>query len=203
MLPTFMAAYPCEVELKVVDGHGDSQHFSLTRVELIGTNVDLLQHSALLKFGSGKVYKLTFMEHKYAVRGPIALFLSVNGKKAIKKVVTIGGCPQRLSIVVDPGLLGPEDSVNMILVGKIKGCAITGDWWVRVYPMFGLEVTEASVEGTIKPDGGFVASGFMGGQRGLLIIGRGKQPIKVIGLDVYTGKTNQLGVIDLASSCPT
>ena len=66
-------------------------------------------------------------------------------------------------------------------------------------PMFG---TFRVLEGHIGQDGTFELTGSMQGERHLMIIGKDKQPVKVVGIDVTVGTHNEQGTIDLTGSCP-
>ena len=195
-------AASCQVELKVFNGYGDPLEFTISRVVPSGKSIDLLTHPDFLNFAPTNKHILVFSKDTYALLSPFDLFLQTSGKKLLSKhTVSVTDCPQRITIVTNPGLVGPNDSVGTLVFGKIQGCKITGDWWVRVYPMFGSEKTDAAVEGTVQKDGSFQASGYMGGQRSLLIVGRGKEPVEVIGVNVYTGKINEIGTVDLTNRC--
>ena len=194
-------AASCQVELKVFNGYGDPLEFTISRVVPSGRSIDLLTYPDFLNFAPTNKHILVFSKETYAFRSPLDLFLRTSGQKLLSKhTVSVTNCPQRITIVTD-SLVGPNDSVGTLVFGKIQGCKITGDWWVRVYPMFGSEKTDAAVEGTVQKDGSFQASGYMGGQRSLLIVGRGKEPVEVIGLNIYTGKINQIGTVDLTNRC--
>ena len=197
-----LSASSCQVELVVVNGYGDPLEFTISRVVPSGKRLDLLTHPELLNFAPTNKHVLVFSKDTYAFLSPLDLFLRTSGQKFPNMHrVTVTDCPQRITIVTEPSLVGPNDSVGTLVVGKIQGCKMKGDWWVKVYPMFGSEKTDAAVEGTVRLDGTFRASGFMGGQRSLLVVGRGKEPIEVIGANIYTGKINQLGTIDLTNRC--
>ena len=196
-----LSAASCQVELVVLNGYGDPLEFTVSRVVPSGRSIDLLTHPDLLNFAPTNKHILVFYKDTYAFLSPLDLFLRTSGQKLLSKhTVSVTNCPQRITIVTD-SLVGPNDSVGTLVFGKIQGCKITGDWWVRVYPMFGSEKTDAAVEGTVQKDGSFQASGYMGGQRSLLIVGRGKEPVEVIGLNIYTGKINQIGTVDLTNRC--
>ena len=197
-----LSASSCQVELVVLNGYGDPLEFIVSRVVPSGKSIDLLTHPDLLNFAPTNKNILVFSKDTYAFLSPLDLFLRTSGQKLLSKHrVTVTDCPQRITIVTEPSLVGPNDSVGTLVVGKIQGCKMKGDWWVRVYPMFGSEKTDAAVEGTVRLDGTFRASGLMGGQRSLIVVGRGKEPIEVIGANIYTGKINQLGTIDLTNRC--
>jgi hypothetical protein len=197
----------CEVEIKAYSGFGDQVEFKILKLVHSESKVDLLRHPEIVDFFPNNKSILRFKLPTYAFRGTFDLQLELRGQKAesigLKRqthTISIGGCPQRVTLVVS-GLMGPEDSVGTRVIGSVKGCKFDGDWWVKLYPMFGTEKTDAAVEGTIQANGSFSATGYMGGQRSLLIVGRGKDPLKMVALDIYTGKTNVVNPLDLSSVC--
>jgi hypothetical protein len=110
-------------------------------------------------------------------------------------------CPQRASIRVgESELYG--DVLYVTIRGRASGCRFSGDWWIRAMPMFGTSSSQPALDGYIQQDGTFALSGQMQAERHLVVFGRDKQPVKAIGVDVTVGKDNDVGIVDLAGSCP-
>jgi hypothetical protein len=87
--------------------------------------------------------------------------------------------------------------------GHLSGCQFTGDWWVRAMPMFGGPGAAWAYDGHIRSDGKFSISGNMPGVRHMIVVGKDKQPIRVIAVDVTVGiAENEAGSVDLTGLCP-
>lgn len=96
-----------------------------------------------------------------------------------------------------------KDMVGGGFVGHLSGCEFTGDWWVRAMPMFGPPGEAWAYDGHIRSNGDFTLGGKMPGVRHMLVVGKGKQAIKVVALDVAVGITrNDAGNIELGGTCP-
>ena len=54
----------------------------------------------------------------------------------------------------------------------------------------------------METDGTFSLSIGATGIRRLLVIGKGKQPIRVLGVDITVGEQRNIGVVDLTGACP-
>jgi len=68
--------------------------------------------------------------------------------------------------------------------------------------MFGGHDRVHVVDGYVESDGAFWVVLEVYGVRHLLIVGKGKKPLKVIGVDVTIGQNIKLGVVDLSGQCP-
>ncbi len=68
--------------------------------------------------------------------------------------------------------------------------------------MFGGHDRVLVIDGYVQSDGAFWLVLDAYGVRHVLIIGKGREPVKVIGLDVTVGKKIDAGVIDLNGQCP-
>jgi hypothetical protein len=119
----------------------------------------------------------------------------------LTRTVPLTACRQRMSIE-----FGQEDSgadVNGTeLKGRISGCPLVGDWWVRAVPMFGGHEEFAIFDGYVQAPGGEFSVTVSGGERHILVVGKGGEPVKALGVNVTSGITRDLGTIDLAGSCP-
>lgn len=115
--------------------------------------------------------------------------------------VPLFACRQRTSIRT--GLLEAAGDFYAITVkGRLTGCSLSGDWWVRAMPMFGSQFHAAIYEGIVEPDGTFFLSGNMSGERYIVVIGRDGKPVKTIAVDVVEGGNNDVGAVNLRGLCP-
>src|SRR5579871_4274880 len=106
--------------------------------------------------------------------------------RTLRRRVVLTACHQRTSIV-----FGESDSAvdvaSSTVSGRISGCEIAGDWWVRAMPMFGGQDSPTSYEGYVAGDGLFHIDASFAGHRHILIIGRGKDPVRAIPVNVVVG----------------
>lgn len=194
----------CVMELRVYDGFGNRLEFRVTRVSPEDKpEINLLTKVPKYITSTGDRLSFTgrsFTEHSLRGRVVVITLEDAKGRKVVKPVVLLD-CPQRISIRYGQSDLGIDvDSVPV--TGRVSGCRFVGDWWVRVLPMFGAQNRDYVVNGYVQSDGTFRLSAAAEGVRHLLVIGKGKQPIKVIGFDVTLGKTSDIGVVDLSGQCP-
>ena len=114
--------------------------------------------------------------------------------------VTLLDCIQRVSLVA--GQLDSGDDVWATTIkGRIVGCKLSGDWWIRAVPMFGPQQS-LSHEGVIRPtDGVFHITGSLVGVRHLLIVGKNGRPAKSFATNVTVGAANDVGPLDISGSC--
>ncbi|MBS1827467.1 MAG: hypothetical protein JST93_19280 [Acidobacteria bacterium] len=116
----------------------------------------------------------------------------------------LGSCRQRTSMrfgLKETGLCVSSTRVK----GRIAGCRIEGDWWIRAMPMFG-DSGNLYDESSINPaTGEFTISSTFTGARHVFVIGRGKDPIHAFAFNVTQGGTlemNDVGVVPLGGLCP-
>jgi hypothetical protein len=133
------------------------------------------------------------------ISASIEVTLSGGNGAEIKKRVTLMECQQRWSVqygILDTG----RDVAWSTVTGRMLGCTLTGDWWIRAVPMY--EDGPISNGHVRLTDGSFsVPVGTRGG-RHILVIGKDRTPVKVLGFDVVAGGKNDTGVVDLSGSCP-
>jgi hypothetical protein len=127
------------------------------------------------------------------------VMMSAKGK--VYKWVVVMACIQRTSLQTGQSDAGPDVSWSRAS-GVFSGCALHGDVWVRMVPMFdshkGLN-HEGVVEGRT---GQFSITSNFSGERHILILGRGKDPIAVFGVNLTVGRDNPLGEFKLNRPCP-
>jgi hypothetical protein len=68
--------------------------------------------------------------------------------------------------------------------------------------MFGTPDESAAVQGYIRQSDGVFRIFFPNGERLIVVIGRGRDPLKVFAVNVTAGSKNDIGTVDLADSCP-
>jgi len=99
--------------------------------------------------------------------------------------------------------LGTGDVAWSVIKGRINGCTLAGDWWIRAVPMFGSQDSPIIHEGFINlSDGAFWIPSSIHGERHIIVIGRDKEPLKVLAFDAAEGGKNDVGAVDLSNSCP-
>ncbi len=162
---------------------------SLNLLSVARAGVKITPSGDRIIFSSGEIVGLTI---EVTLEGPKGAVVTT------QMVVT--SCRLRRSLFFGQSETGADVSgVNMI--GRLSGCKFEGDWWVRTVPMFGGHERVFAVDGYVQSDGNFWLVLEGDGVRHLLIIGKGKKPIKSIGFDVTAGKKINAGVIDLSSHC--
>ena len=87
------------------------------------------------------------------------------------------------------------------LIGRVHGCPLSGDWWVRVVTMFGRTAGLAH-EGFLDPTGHFLVESSFTGERHILILGKGREVVTATGINLKVGAKNVAPDLDLSSSCP-
>jgi hypothetical protein len=191
----------CVLEVPVYDAHGN-------RVSSVVKSVRLE--------GSGGANLLTIEDKAYrvVVDGPRLYFPDVligrrrleltietaAGLKA-KRLVPLMSCRQRTSLEL--GRLDTVGDVSSTTVrGRLVGCNLGGDWWIRAMPMFGALESVTIHEGFVRPDGVFKMTSSFTGERYVFVVGNGKRVIKALAADVVVGETNDIGEVDLRGLCP-
>ncbi len=124
-----------------------------------------------------------------------------DGQRRFKQRVTLMSCEQRWSITRGQLDSGADVSGSMVS-GRFSGCVFSGNWWIRAMPMFGAEQSPRAFDGYVKNDGSFQVTASLAGQRYIFVVGKDKQPIKAIAVDVVVGGKNETGIVDLTGLCP-
>jgi hypothetical protein len=193
---------PCFVEIPVYDATGNRLEVTVTEVSFAegAPGIDLLTTSRQeyrVTRGKDRLYF-----SKRILGRIVELTLAVQAGMRAKKRVALMDCQQRTSLQYGELDSGADVRASS-LKGRISGCQIVGDWWIRAMPMFGAHADPASYEGYIRPgDGSFWLTGSMRGERHIVVIGKDRQPIRAFGTDVVVGGENELGIVELGTSCP-
>lgn len=191
---------PCFLNVSLYDARGNPLQFKITKVSLVernpGTNLLTMKESQL-RLAAGS-QRLLFPEQ--ALGADLEVTLSFGDRDGIKARVTLAECEQRWS--VQGGWLSSEfDTSGATVTGRLAGCVLSGDWWIRAMPMYGGQGIIS--DGYINPvDGSFRVPVATTGGRHILIFGKEKTPLKSLGIDVTAGEKNNMGLVDLSGSCP-
>ena len=197
----------------VYDSNGNRIIFSIEKAVDVISGKDVLLYPGAAKLGRDHD-TIMFQNESMAFDRKYLLTLNklapvqISDRQSVRNrhftsEILISGCSQRISIVSPPALTGMVDSVGLFAIGRVVGCKIDGDWWVRAYPMFGTESSIAAVEGSIQPDGNFRIRGFMLGQRAIVFVGMGKHALKVLSADLHEETFNDLGTLEMGATCPS
>jgi hypothetical protein len=194
----------CSLDVPVYDPKGQKLAFRIAAVSPEGNDaVDLLA--------------IQQKEYRVVVRGErlffpagligkrrLRLILENESEKRITTHVSLMHCQQRVSLEYGVlSTLSTGDVAWSTVTGRLTGCKLAGDWWVRALPMFGGQDSPIIHEGFVRPsDGAFWIASSMHGERHIIVVGNGSQPVKVFGFDVTEGGRNDVGAVDLAGLCP-
>lgn len=194
-------AQECFVHVPMFDAVGNGIPVTLREARIAGQrNVNLLNSADggvritsegdLIRFPRGLIGAV------------IELDLQVNRRLTTRRKVTLMDCRQRTSL--QHGQLDSGADVRASrLKGRLVGCSLSDEWWIRAMPLFGGHEDPASYEGFIDPsNGSFSLVASLRGERHIIVIGRNKDPVKVIAANVEVGGMNDLGTIQLSGLCP-
>jgi hypothetical protein len=191
----------CIIDFPVYDPFGARLEFNVSRVSPEGNaNINVLSAKPTIMTSKGN--QVFFSDRRLVGRTLVVLLDGPKGAQISTQTV-ITACRLRHSLFFGRSDAGPD--VNGITVnGRLSGCRFVGDWWVRAVPIFGGHEGwgDYAVDGFVESDGSFTLVLGPLGVRRLLIIGHGKDPIKVVAIDVTQGKMADAGAIDLSKDCP-
>ena len=69
-------------------------------------------------------------------------------------------------------------------------------------PMFGASASASVAEAYVMEDGGFTVVGPMDGARHILVIGKGREALKMVSLNVVEARPNSVGTVEMRDACP-
>jgi len=142
--------------------------------------------------------RIYFSENLVA-KGPFDITIIDQAGHKLTRSIVLRDCHQRTSFQ-----FGERETALDVgwatVVGRLSGCRLAGDWWIRAMPMFGGH-NGPTFEGYIDLKAGGFSLTCDRGERHIVIIGRDTLPLKVIGMNVISGGKNDLGVIDLSGVC--
>lgn len=205
---------PCFVDLPVFGPTGDELEFEIVSVSVEGMpGVDLLsttqrRHRDYRVFARGsRLYYGRILVFKWPLQ---VTFRDVKGRvlkggRVVTQVVPMFDCHQRFSLQIGEVDTGSDVSPTRI-EGRIVGCELNDDWWIRALPMFGGQemMRQTIYDGYIdRANGSFRIQAPMRGERHIVIFGKGKEFVHAIAVNVTAGKPHtDVGVLDLNRSCP-
>ena len=191
---------PCFLELPVYDPTGNQLDFRVTGVVKEGDKTaDFLrtQGEFRMTVSGDRVYFPKRLANGLRVEVTLE---NKKGRKIIQRVPLLS-CEQRTTV-----RYGQSDSGADVFVstaeGRLSGCRLDGDWWVRSMPMFGTPDDSAAMQGYVRRSDGFFRVFAPSGERLIVVVGKGKEPIKMLAVNVTAGAKNAIGVVDLSGSCP-
>lgn len=189
----------CELALPVYDEKGDPLMFKVNSVKPTGGKIELLTIKDTQFHVSARDGGLSFPAS--LIGRSIDVTLSGEGRERLRVILPLMHCQQRISLTYGEADSG-SDVRSTSVVGRLSRCSLSGDWWVRAFPMFGGPEHSQIHEGKInKRSGLFHFESSFQGTRHIFVIGKGKNAKKTISADVIVGEKNDVGVIDLSDAC--
>lgn len=132
--------------------------------------------------------------------GPIGVIVHAPNAGSGQKILSITACRQAESIFV--GDVWPQTSEALFtkFTGRVTGCSLVGDWWVRSELLFG---NTQPYESSIDAETGKFLILANGTARHLIVVGKGSNPVKAF-TRFYKGHIDgvNLGLLDISDSCP-
>jgi hypothetical protein len=137
-------ALPCFVELPIYDATGNRLSLDVVKV----TAVEPPEEGDLLRSNGRnhmvwKDNRLYFAQRSHTT----GIELTVRGgndergrQVGFTERVALYGCQQRASLQYGARGAG-VDVASTTVRGRISGCTVSGDWWVRAIPMFGAQTS--------------------------------------------------------------
>lgn len=192
----------CVYHIPMYNAVGVAIPFTIVSVTPEGSNANLLGASDISVRFVAQGERLYFSE-KLLRRGvPIVkLGFQIKGERAVLiRRLPLYSCSPRWSLSVgelDSGL----DVSSSIATGRLTGCEISGDWWIRLIPMFGSQEGSLIHEGVVRGNGEFEVDASFSGERHIMVVGRDSTPLKVIGVNLTRGGKNRIGDVAMAGSC--
>jgi hypothetical protein len=191
----------CYIDMPVYDATGNRLDFKISRVTPEGFETNLLTSSQADFRVANEGSRLYFPKKLIGMRMIEVTLANETGQSVVCHTRLLS-CQQRVSIeegMVDKGL----DVSGSTLTGHLTGCSFFGDWWVQLVPMFGGTEYPQIHEGLVRSADGFfnITSNFRG-ERHILVVGKGKDTVRVVGVNLVSGSDNDAGRIDLTGSCP-
>src|SRR5260370_185778 len=175
---------PCFLEVPVYDPSGNRLPFKIASVAPEGEkNLDLFTIRQTEYRVVARGNRLYFSKRWIGNR---RLDITLENDKGVTWVfsVPLMDCQQRASVEYGRSGKGYPAAYS-IITGRLTGCKLTGDWWIRAMPMFGELDSPLLHEGFIHAtDGTFSVNSSMKGERHILVVGKDKQPVRAFGVDV-------------------
>jgi hypothetical protein len=191
----------CFVELPVFDAVGNRVPFEIVDVRADEVGPSLLGATSKEPRATVEGERLYFPK-SWLARSLFHITLRARNGRSFKTPIELSSCEQRTSLETGETDTGYDAGVSRIN-GRISGCQVDKDWWVRAMPMFGGQNRLAVYEGVVRSaDNSFSISASLRGERHILVIGRTKQPLLAVGVDATSGgATTDIGVLDMSKVC--
>lgn len=192
----------CFTELMVYDPHGYKLPFVISGVFAKGRREegDVRQIKGT-PYGFGvKGARLSYSKRAIGISTLELVLVGPRGEN-VRTEVNLLACRQRNS-VQHGNLHDGADAAASRLSGRIAGCNMDGDWWIKATPMFADNIFARAYEGLVNSDGSFeIVANFWGG-RHIIVVGKEREPIKALSMDITEGGNN-FAMIDLGGLCPS
>ncbi len=191
----------CFVRVPVYDAFGQKLPFVISGVFKAGER----QLGDLSRIQDKRYALRSIGERLYFPESAIGALLDVQliGPKGVTTTaqLAITACQQRSSVQyghLDSG----ADVRTSTVTGRVSGCSLDGDWWIKATPMFGEFAQMGAYEGLIRADGAFAIVASMRGGRYIVVIGKDREPVKAFSAEISRGGKNEIGDVDLRGLCP-
>lgn len=196
------AQFDCSVEMPVYDQFGKRLAFRIASVRpaAVKSEVDVDRRVVGSYRVAASGAAIEFAKMWLRTDGFVAKLVGPDAA-TVEVKVPVGVCRYRQSTVYGRNDTGADVNYSVIS-GRITGCKLEGDWWVRAVPMFGGGKFVGSFEGFVdRASGGFELAASMSGQRHIILLGRGSDIIRTVSINVAVGGVNQSAPIVLGADC--
>jgi len=204
--------FPCYIDVPVFGPTGDtlSHEYEIVAARWYeGHNPPIIREANLLTSNTAdrmeaRGTRLYFTESARARAVQLVLRKRRDKKDRFSGVLELAACGGRASLQVGQRFQG-DDVFATRVYGRLVGCKLGEDWWLRAMPMFGGYMDASVYEGKIRAsDGSFSLIAGLRGERHIFVIGKGRDPVKAVGINVIVGgRPIEVGNIDISGSCPT
>jgi hypothetical protein len=191
----------CVLDLSVFDPVGVRLSFSITSVRLQGTGPNFKDDPKLLARVQGTNKDQLSLPSDWISWGVVEITLRDPQGHTLKTDVPLYGCRQKVTLRY--GINDTNQDIRIATIyGRLVGCRFDSSWWIRAAPMFGL--AGVAHDGYIREDGSFDLTANMQGERHIVIVGKGTQPLITTAANVISGGgRTDIGMIDLGKVCVT
>jgi len=200
------AGEACFVETRAMTPFGESlDAYRISSVRIEGVSILSTEPN---RFGAEILSEQGRIIFSKAVSLPLKVAIEMRNAQrptglhgsSIRGVFTVTTCPQKIEV-----LDGTQLNVTgwaVFTTGRVTGCRFDGNWWVRAIAMFGSFPDVPLAGGHIEGDGSFKL--MLGGrQRYILTVGKDRDPVRTVAVDVKRDLSADVGEIDLAGLCPS
>lgn len=166
------------------------------------------EHRALIEARGSRLYFTEDLLYGW----PIGVTLESDSGAVAQQEVYLFACHQRRDSVFFDGQrhYRAEESTWFESRGRLTGCALDEQWWVRSSPLFGVAPESGPLLGSTHdgyieaPASGEFSIRARHRVRHMIIVGKGADPVKVFTADLDAGSNASvdLGEFDLSDSCP-